>query len=245
MKSRKVRILSTRPLGLSLLAEAAAAGIEAEECAFIEAQPIGDAATLAAIDGIYAQPATVVFTSMNAVDAVVAQQKGRVPGWRVFCVGQATAKQVEAAFGKTAIAGTAPAAVPLAQLMVAHNPPGRVVFLCGNLRRDELPDILRHHGVEVREVQVYQTQMLPQKVESGYDGILFFSPSAAQSFFSSNRPPASTVLFAIGDTTARELKRLSPNAVVTAEEPGKAFLLRKVLEYYRKNILLQVKRHIE
>lgn len=235
MKPHKLRILSTRPLGPALIAGAAAAGIEVEERAFIETQPIGDAAALAAIDDAYTQPATVVFTSMNAVDAVVARQKGRAPGWRIFCVGQTTAKQVEAAFGKAAIAGTSPSAALLAQLMVEHAPPEQVVFFCGNLRRDELPEILRGHGVDVREVQVYQTQMLPQKVESDYDGILFFSPSAAQSFFSSNRPPASTVLFAIGDTTARELKRLSPNAVVTAEKPGKAFLLRKALAYYRKN----------
>ena len=235
MKPHKVRILSTRPLRPTLLAEAAAAGIEVEERAFIETQPVGDAASLAAIDGAYAQAATVVFTSMNAVDAVVAQQKGRAPGWRIFCVGQTTGKQVEAAFGKAAIAGTAPSAALLAQLMVEHAPPEQVVFFCGNLRRDELPDILRERGVEVREVQVYQTRMLSQQVESAYDGILFFSPSAVQSFFSSNCPPASTVLFAIGDTTARELKRLSPIAVVTAEKPGKAFLLRIALAYYRKN----------
>jgi len=235
MKLHKVRLLSTRPLGAALIAEAAAAGIEVEERAFIETQPIGDTAALAAIDQVYAQPATVVFTSMNAVDAVVAQQKGRAPKWRIFCVGETTGKQVEAAFGKAAIAGTAASAALLAQLIVEHDPPEQVVFFCGNLRRDELPDILQARGVEVFEVQVYQTRMLPQKVESAYDGILFFSPSAAQSFFICNHLPASTVLFAIGDTTAWELKRLSPNAVVTAEEPGKAFLLRKALAYFQKN----------
>ncbi|HEX9150948.1 MAG TPA: uroporphyrinogen-III synthase, partial [Flavobacterium sp.] len=85
---------------------------------------------------------------------------------------------------------------------------------------------------EVNEIVVYQTIAVPFKVEKKYHGILFFSPSAVESFFSNNKVTGQTVLFAIGKTTAMALKKYCNNKIITSDEPGKENLVRKMMEYF-------------
>jgi uroporphyrinogen-III synthase len=107
-----------------------------------------------------------------------------------------------------------------------------VIFFCGNKRRDELPVLLNQHDIEVNEIQVYETKTLKYKIEKDYDGILFFSPSAVESFFSVNKLNKQTVLFAIGNTTANEMKKFTSNKIVIADEPAKKNLVEKMIEYF-------------
>lgn len=65
-----------------------------------------------------------------------------------------------------------------------------------------------------------------------YSGILFFSPSAVQSFFATNKVTASTVFFAIGATTADQITAFSTNAVITADKMGKQNLIEQAVEYF-------------
>ena len=65
-----------------------------------------------------------------------------------------------------------------------------------------------------------------------YFGILFFSPSAVQSFFSKNKVADKTILFAIGNTTANEIKKYSTNKIIISDEPGKENLVTKMIEYF-------------
>src|SRR5258706_9822828 len=48
---------------------------------------------------------------------------------------------------------------------------------------------------------------LSTRAEKVYDGILFFSPSGVESFFNTNEVNEQTILFAIGNTTATEIKK--------------------------------------
>lgn len=88
-----------------------------------------------------------------------------------------------------------------------------IVFFCGDRRRDELPDKLRANGIIVEEVVVYRTIETPHKVQGDYDGVVFFSPSAVNSFFTSNTPSGKTIFYTMGDTTAAEIKKHSSNPV--------------------------------
>ena len=81
------------------------------------------------------------------------------------------------------VESTANDAVSLAELIAEDRFVDEVIFFCGDQRRDELPEILRQHEVVVNEIVVYQTIAVPHKIEKQYHGILFFSPSAVQSFF--------------------------------------------------------------
>ncbi|NJE06734.1 hypothetical protein E3E36_11445 [Thermococcus sp. M36] len=70
-------------------------------------------------------------------------------------------------------------------------------------------------------------------MDKTYNGILFFSPSAVRSFFSNNRVATNTVLFAIGNTTAAEIKNFSANTIQTANESAKELLLNQAIHYFQ------------
>jgi len=61
---------------------------------------------------------------------------------------------------------------------------------------------------------------------------MFFSPSAVESFFAANTLPHSTILFAIGNTTARSIEQYSTNKVIISDRPGKEALLDKVISHF-------------
>ncbi|HEX4851773.1 MAG TPA: uroporphyrinogen-III synthase [Puia sp.] len=108
----------------------------------------------------------------------------------------------------------------------------QAIFFCGDLRRDELPDILKEGGVEINELVVYETKLTPVKVSMRYDGILFFSPSAIKSFFTLNELPSKTVLFSIGETTRATLMDFTDHKIISIDKPNKEDLVRLALQYF-------------
>jgi uroporphyrinogen-III synthase len=108
-----------------------------------------------------------------------------------------------------------------------------VFFFCGDQRRDELPEKLQQAGIGVRELVVYRTRQTPHHLEKGYEGIVFFSPSAVHSFFSLNKAPAATVLFAIGRTTAEAIRQYSANPMICGVSPEKDALIRLAMNHFR------------
>jgi len=138
---------------------------------------------------------------------------------------------VEKYFGAEHIAGTADSAAALADLITEDRFIDNVIFFCGDQRRDELPRILEQNDIDVNEITVYQTMAIPHRVDKFYNAILFFSPSAVESFFSINKVPSQTILFAIGDTTAGTIKQFSNNKIITSDKPGKENLVQHMIEY--------------
>ena len=232
MPQNKIHILSTRPLSASLVAEAATAGIAVDQLSFIETEPIQDIATQQEIEQAYLQSATVVFTSMNAVDAVVAWQDGQQPDWVIYCMGNTTKKLLQESFGTHSVVGTANNAAELAELIAEESDAEEVIFFCGEQRRDELPAILRKKGIDVQEILVYETIHTPHKISKEYQAVLFYSPSAVSSFFSNNKVPAQTILFAIGNTTAKTIQQYCNNTIIVGKAPGKEELVRQAMEFF-------------
>jgi len=176
-------------------------------------------------------PAIVAFTSVVAVETVSSMLDGRTTGWQIFCIGHATGQSVEQQFGKECISGTAENASELAGLIISAKI-DRVIFFCGDHRRNDLPDQLRQNHVAVEEIVVYRTILTPKKIRRKYNGIIFFSPSAVRSFFEKNQLNDQTVLFAIGTTTAMEIANYSFNKVIVSGEPEKKALLQQVKSYF-------------
>lgn len=232
MQQNNIDILCTRPLNNFLVEEAKAIGITIDELSFIDTTPIQTIEVQQEIEQALLLSATVVFTSMNAVEAVAEWQLDEIPDWRIYCIGTTTNKLAAKYFGAESIAGTANAAAELATLIAADRFIDKVIFFCGNQRRDELPAILQQNNIEVNEIIVYQTMAVPHKISKPYDGILFFSPSAVESFFSNNKVPEQTILFAIGNTTATEIKKYSNNKISSSDAPGKENLVKKMMEYF-------------
>lgn len=228
----KVPILCTRPLPSMLLEEAANAGIAIDELSFIETESILSVEVQQEIELAATEIAVVVFTSMNAVEAVTTFLDGHQPQWSVYSIGTATGRLVKAYFGEERMAGTASDAASLAALIAEDRFTDDVIFFCGDQRRDELPAILRSNDIDVQEIIVYQTIETAHKIDKEYFGILFFSPSAVRSFFSKNKVADKTILFAIGNTTAAELRKYSTNKIIISDEPGKENLVAKMMEYF-------------
>ena len=224
-------ILSTRPVSESLLAEALSKNIEIDTLSFIETTPIETIEVQQEIELAANQMATVVFTSMNAVDAVTAMLDGFVPEWTIYCMGYATKELVKNYFGENAIAGTGDNAAELADEIIENEEPEEVIFFCGNRRRDELPGKLKKQQIEVNEIVVYQTENTQHKITKAYDGILFFSPSAVESFFTINKLPEHTIVFAIGQTTKETVGKFCKNKIVVSKLPGKDQLVEQAISY--------------
>jgi uroporphyrinogen-III synthase len=220
-------ILSTRPLPQDVLDEAGRNDIVIDVISFIRTEALPAHLIQQQITGELS--ANIVFTSMTAVEAVASSVKS-AKSVTIFCIGNATAKLVGEHFGNDVIKGTAENAAALADVIIDAGIK-EVVFFCGDQRRDELPATLRAHNITVTEITVYRTIATPQKINKDYSAMLFFSPSAVESFFSENNISNGAVLFAIGDTTANAIKKFTANQVIIGDEPGKEALARKAIEY--------------
>jgi uroporphyrinogen-III synthase len=237
MQPNKINILSTRPLQAALIAEAAEKNILLEIISFVETEPVINQNLKEHMTNLAQQPQIIVFTSMNAVEAVANYLDHIKPDWKIFCIGSATKRFVTEIFGASSIEGTANSASALADEVISHKNVSNVIFFCGDKRRDELPEKLKHHGIEVNEMVVYKTIIAPQQVKRDYHAILFYSPSSVNSFFSVNKINQQTILFAIGNSTADEIKKYSGNKIVIANEPSKDLLAAQAIEFFQTDYI--------
>ncbi|MEO5681866.1 MAG: uroporphyrinogen-III synthase [Chitinophagaceae bacterium] len=216
----------------SLIDEAAMQGIDINVDVFIETEAIQSIEVQQEIEQALLQSATVVFTSMNAVEAVAAYANEELPDWNIYCIGNTTRQLVINYFGDHSIAGTGDNAIELAELIAEEAFTDEVIFFCGDQRRDELPENLRNNGIEVTEIMVYHTIATAHPIKRQYNGILFFSPSAVDSFFFKNKTDKQTMLFAIGNTTAAAIKKHTAASVIVSDTPGKENVVAKAINYF-------------
>ena len=233
MEKPEKYLLSTRPLPKAVVEEGVKKGVIIEELSFIATRPIHNEELLQRIKTLATEKRTVVFTSMNAVEAV-AEQIATSPDWKIYSIGNTTRKLIEDTWGADKIVATAENAQRLGERLIDDGV-NEVIFFCGNIRRDELPNKIRSEGGKIEEVVVYETEETPSKLTKDYDGILFFSPSAVHAFFSSNKPAKHTVLFAIGKTTEEAIKQNKGRNIVVAHVTDKVELARDAIDYLSNN----------
>jgi len=237
MLKNKIQILSTGPVSEELIKEAAENYIIIDEISFITTEDIDDIAIEKKIRELSNQKITVVFTSTNAVNAV-ARFISKQPGWKIFCIGSTTKTLVKKFFGEGAVAEFAENAESLSKLILQNSSIQNITFFCGDKRRDELPGNLNKGGIVVDEIVVYKTIETPTVLTKQYDGILFFSPSAVQSFFSKNSINKNAKIFVIGSTTANAVKLFSQQPVIIAETPGKKNLVNLAINHFSKSNII-------
>jgi uroporphyrinogen-III synthase len=231
----KINILSTRPLDQTLINKAAEKNIFIDCISFIETEIINNDLLKENINILSKIKSTVVFTSMNAVDSVVFYLNNNKPDWKIFCMGYATQELIIKHFGENTIAGKADSASALADSIIAEKNISDVIFFCGDQRREELPEKLLDQNINVKEIEVYKTNTLSHQIKTDYDAIIFYSPSAVESFFSGNKIKDQTILFAIGNTTANEIKKYADNKIMIAQQPSKKLLAEQAINYFEKN----------
>lgn len=229
MDNNVIPILSTRSLNPDLINRAAEYNIIITEIPFIIIEAINSVEVQQEIEASYLLDTTVIFTSKNSVEAV-GDCLDIFPAWRIYCIGHATRDLVIAYFGEEYIAGIADYGEDLADLIIADEVKD-AVFFCGNKRRDVLPDKLTKAGINVQEITVYQNISNPTKVEEEFFGILFFSPSAVESFFKNNKM-GNAVAFAIGNTTADAISKYTKNKIIITPSPDPELMLDLAIEYF-------------
>ena len=234
------KILSTKKLSTSLKEEAKQKGIDILEEEFIEIKSLYTEEKHKEVLPWIMYPASiaVVFTSRNAVNSALEHLNSHdtyyVPDqWKIFCLEGATKDAVhEHAFDNQVI-DTAADATALAKKIIANGNFKKVVFFCGNKRRDELPELLKENGIEVNEVVVYETIETPAIISQELDAVLFFSPSAVKSFFSANTLSKKTTCFAIGATTAKAITGYTDNRVITSDQPTPEMMMASAWFYFQ------------
>jgi uroporphyrinogen-III synthase len=225
-------ILITAEVEGSLIQQMKSTGFIVDIIPFIHTEITGTRKIQEQIEHVLQLDAAVVFTSNNAVEAVSASIQNKKPNWKVYCIGNTTKTLIEQLFGEASIAAIANDATSLSEKIVADKTISEIFFFCGDKRRNELPALLKENSISVNEIEVYTTTILQHAIEKDYDGILFFSPSAVDGFFETNKVNEKTILFAIGNTTANELKKFSQNIIVVSDKPGKQNLIEKAVSFF-------------
>lgn len=219
----EVRILSTKKLKASQKQLLVDAGLLVVDLDFIRVTLLPFRLTEVAPN--------LIITSQNAVKSLAAhpeiQDIRRNP---VFCVGQKTADLLDET-GFT-VQEVAPNAQELAEMIIADYSLENFTFFSGNIRRNELPMALLEADVDLNEIEVYETELTPEKVESKVDGILFFSPSAVQSYLKENTI-TDEVVFCIGQTTANEIVSIE-NPISIADEPTIESTITNCINHFKR-----------
>lgn len=172
----------------------------------------------------------LILTSQNAVRALAdhpnVQDVRRNP---VFCVGTKTADLLDE-LGFT-VQETAQNAQELAQVILQSYAAEKFTFFSGSIRRNELPLALMEQDIELNEIEVYETELTPMTVSSATDAILFFSPSAVQSYLKANTI-SEQMCFCIGQTTAAELEKITQHIIV-ANQPSVENTIIQAINHYK------------
>jgi uroporphyrinogen-III synthase len=174
----------------------------------------------------------LIFSSQNAVLSLIEQN-----GWEilktknVFCVGIKTKELLEA--NGFTVDVYMDYASELAEIITLIYNKQSYTFLSGNLRKETLPEALKSEGIAFNEIEVYQTTLAPFKIseQEKFDGILFFSPSAVESYLTDNKIK-NEICFCVGTTTAKTLELNKVKNIVIAETPTIDEVIVDVIHYY-------------
>ncbi len=172
----------------------------------------------------------LIFTSQNAVQSILQHSKcDELKTKNVFSVGMKTKDVLtENGFNVVAYTGYASDLAEIISLIYSNE---SFTFFSGNLRRDVLPNTLKENGITFNEIEVYETNITSKKITKKLDGILFFSPSAVESYLKSNTIK-DEMCFCIGETTAEALENKKIKNIIIADKPSVENVINEVIEYY-------------
>jgi len=168
-----------------------------------------------------------IFTSQKAVRVVF---ENTIKIENVYCVGKRTEKLVKEK--SMVIKYSASNAKELSRYIIKEAPDKIFHYFCAKGRLNTLPDVLTSNKVKWFEIPVYKTLFKPKEYKQQFNGVLFFSPSGVESYFSINNQPEHS--FCIGNTTAKALKKYTNNYTV-ATQPAVENVLIKAIKHFKND----------
>ncbi len=213
-------ILSTKKLSPSQKEHLLNAGLAVVDYDFIACQGIPFS-----IDKKYIENA--IFTSQNGIKYTL-QQNLKIKN--SFCVGQRTKKMLEQ--HQIPVVECGKNAQELSVQICNNHADKHFDYFCAKARLDTLPDALSKNQISMTEIPVYETLFTSKEYPQQFNGVLFYSPSGVESYFSKNQAPAHS--FCIGNTTANSLKKYSNNYTI-ASTPSVENVLVKVIKHFKNH----------
>ncbi len=165
----------------------------------------------------------LIITSQNGAKALLHSNLDSADA-QIYCVGQKTAAFLFNSGHE--VVETATNAADLGKIITEKYNQLTFDYLCGDRRREELPEILKAAGVSCKEVVLYKTHLVEKKFEQEFDAILFFSPSGVYAFAKANKTNATAVC--IGETTAAAAKEFFKNITVAKTTSVESVIARAV-----------------
>lgn len=169
-----------------------------------------------------------VFTSANAVKAV--HKIEIMPAKQAFVLTGNTKKLADLAGFE--IVGEAENSLALAHVVLSKKVK-KIVHLTTKDRIQEFEKVLNQNHIEYSFLEVYSKTKNPQIV-SGFDAIVFFSPSQVEAFLTYNVLNPNMVAFCIGHTTGNYLKDKTFIRVVVSEKPTIEHIINSILAFNNK-----------
>lgn len=229
------KILFTTTLSDSQIQLAKTNSLDIDVINFVEKHPIMDQDLVNQIQKLALKKILAIFTSQSSIDNVIKNLNGTIPDWFIACTAPVTKEKAVQIFGEKKIIFQATSANDLAhQLLKSPLDFEMIVFFAGTERKDELPNIIKPlHSEKWKEIKVYSSEIKNHEISTHYDGIAFCSPSAVNAFFENNDCTDSTVLFAIGNTTAKLLQEKGYTRIKIADYPDKDKMIVDIINTFK------------
>lgn len=164
----------------------------------------------------------LIFSSKNAVAGFFNSfSKRNFSTSKCLCVGNGAAGMLTEKGMK--VLEAFPTAKELTACLAKKYSGDSFVYYCGNMRLNLIPDTLNDLGLSWQEATVYKTLLNPRKWDRVYDAVVFFSPSAVQSYVALN-PMGTAMGYCIGKTTGAALEKYT-NRILLPKTPDRKSLM--------------------
>lgn len=182
---------------------------------------------------------SLIFTSVNAVDCFFSNHFLPNENFaernfnKIYTVGQMTKRELRKfGFGTFKVTKNAK---ELAEFIIENSPKEKFLHFCGNLALNVLNKALPLQNISYKKIPVYETELLYPTISAKYDAVCFFSPSGVRSFAKFNSLE-DFQLFSIGETTTKEIKKITKNTVITSSESNVDDLLNLISSHYSPEV---------
>jgi uroporphyrinogen-III synthase len=171
----------------------------------------------------------VLITSKNVIKSLIqSNQVSILQHKNIYCVGNSIPKLLKEfhLIAKKSFHN----AHSLGAYIVAEEP-SKVTFLCGNKSRPELPELLQKNGIQLQKHELYTTVLTPHKFNNKFDALLFFCPSAVESYLTDHQITNEKII-CIGQTTASAIRPYSNN-IILADQHKVSSVIHKTIELFQ------------
>lgn len=230
----KIQILSTKLLDQTMIELADQNGIQIHQASFIETKCILTQEQEKSIFQLLQSPHNIIITSNKAANILASILNKITTEHNYYVVGSSTAATIKKLGKNHFISYTANHAIELGTYIFQQHADKKFIYFSGDIRREELPNLLNQHKVLWQEIPVYTTQLTPHKLTNAFDGILFFSPSGVNSYFTYHSPKPFQTYFSIGSTTTQSIENYTIENIVTISTPSTELLIQKIIQYYNQ-----------